>query len=97
MKIYFTELAKSELNDAIVYYEIKSPGLGKSFKGEVASAARRISQYPQAWSIERGTENLITGLMTKDNSKIVRLFPEHRQSADRIVHMSSAWRSAHIL
>ena len=30
------------------------PGLGETFKDEVASATMRISHFPQAWSIERG-------------------------------------------
>ncbi len=54
MKILFTELARAELIDAIAYYEMEVPGLGETFKDEVASATMRISHFPQAWSIERG-------------------------------------------
>ena len=54
MKFLFTELARVELIDSIAYYEMEVPGLGETFKDEVASATMRISQFPQAWSIERG-------------------------------------------
>lgn len=39
---------------SIIYYDIEYPGLGKKFKKEVKRAAVRISEYPEAWSIERG-------------------------------------------
>ncbi len=48
MKILFTELARAELIDSIAYYEMDVPGLGETFKDEVASATMRISQFPQA-------------------------------------------------
>jgi hypothetical protein len=32
MKVIFNELAKFELEDAIEYYEVEHPGLGKRFK-----------------------------------------------------------------
>jgi plasmid stabilization system protein ParE len=54
MKIVFSKLAKQELEDAIQYYEIEHPGLGRRFKQEVKKAALRVSEYPEAWSIERG-------------------------------------------
>ncbi len=42
MKILFTELARAELIDSIAYYEMDVPGLGETFKDEVASATMRI-------------------------------------------------------
>ena len=54
MRVVFSDLAKLELNDAVGYYELEYPGLGKRFKQEVKKAALRIKEYPEAWSIERG-------------------------------------------
>lgn len=54
MKVLFSRLAEQELRDAIAYYELEYAGLGKRFKNEVRQAARRIAEYPRAWSVERG-------------------------------------------
>lgn len=54
MKIFFSKLATQELEDATEYYELEQPGLGRRFKQEVKKAALRISEYPEAWSIEHG-------------------------------------------
>ena len=54
MKTIFSEYAAEELQDAVEFYEKEFIGLGKRFKKEVKSTVRRISVYPQAWSIERG-------------------------------------------
>lgn len=35
-------------------YEIEFEGLGKQFRKEVRKAAKIISEYPEAWSVERG-------------------------------------------
>ena len=45
-KIVFTELAYSELQDAIQYYEFQLSGLGVKFKNDVEIALKRISEYP---------------------------------------------------
>lgn len=55
MRIVFSKFARQELNDAILYYDIQYPGLGKRFKEEVKKAALRISEYPEACSTERGS------------------------------------------
>ena len=52
--VRFSMLASQELEDAIRYYEIESPGLGMKFRSEVRKAVRRIAKYPSAWSVERG-------------------------------------------
>jgi hypothetical protein len=49
MKIEFIEPALIELDDAIEYYNIQSPGLGKRLLEEVLSTTRYISRYPSAW------------------------------------------------
>ena len=54
MKVIFSKYAKQELNDAVHYYELEHEGLGRRFKEEVKKAAIRISEYPKAWSVERG-------------------------------------------
>ena len=54
MKVRFSDLAAAELDDATKFYEAQFMGLGKRFRMEVRNAAVRISEYPKAWSIERG-------------------------------------------
>ena len=54
MKVLFSKYARQELLDAVCYYELEYPGLGRRFKEEVRKAAVRISEYPMAWSLERG-------------------------------------------
>ncbi len=54
MKIEFLEVAHMELEDAIWFYELEQTGLGRRFKKEVRHAMTRITQYPQAFPIERG-------------------------------------------
>lgn len=49
MKIEFLPLAKSELDDAIEYYELQLEGLGIRYKGEVKSTIKRIAIFPTAW------------------------------------------------
>ncbi len=55
MQIHFTELATLEMNDAEKFYNLEYRGLGSKFRHDVKKAALRIAQYPEAWSIERGT------------------------------------------
>ena len=54
MKVLFSKYARQELLDAVRYFELEYPGLGRRFKEEVRKAAVRISEYPLAWSLERG-------------------------------------------
>lgn len=54
MRVIFSKLASKELDDATHYYEIEFEGLGKQFRKEVRKAAKIISEYPEAWSVERG-------------------------------------------
>lgn len=54
MKVIFSKYARQELDDATQYYEIEYQGLGKRFRDEVRKAAKRISEYPEAWAIEQG-------------------------------------------
>ena len=54
MKVIFSKYAKLELDDAMYFYNLKFEDLGYRFKEEVKQAIKRISEYPKAWSIERG-------------------------------------------
>jgi len=54
MDIIFNELARDELNDAVAYYELRTPGLGKRFRGEVRRAVMRISEHPEIWPAGKG-------------------------------------------
>ena len=54
MEVVFSTIAQSELNDAYHFYELEFEGLGTRFKAEVKKAVLRISDYPEAWSFERG-------------------------------------------
>jgi plasmid stabilization system protein ParE len=53
MRVVFLEPAARELQSAVRYYELELAGLGQQFKQEVRRAVRRITEYPEAWSIER--------------------------------------------
>ncbi len=49
MKITFLEEAKYELDEAIEYYDLQSPGLGQQFLQEVLNTLDRVASFPQAW------------------------------------------------
>lgn len=50
MKIAFLPPAKTELLEAVAYYNLQSEGLGYEFASEVKRTLWRIAQYPEAWS-----------------------------------------------
>ncbi len=54
MKIIFSKYAGFELEDARLFYDIEFIGLGQRFKKEIKKSVIRISEYPNAWSVERG-------------------------------------------
>ncbi len=51
MKIEFLELAKLEFDEATVYYEGESKGLGFRFKKEVRSSIDMILQFPNLYPV----------------------------------------------
>ncbi len=53
MNVEILEVAQTELEDAILFYELEQPGLGRRFKTEARQAVKRIRRYPHAWPIER--------------------------------------------
>lgn len=50
MKPTFLDVAQSEFDETIDYYEQQRLGLGFEFADEVEEALGRIEHYPQAWS-----------------------------------------------
>jgi len=54
MNVIFSKYAVLELDDAVDFYNQEYPGLGNRFKQEIRDAAQIISEYPTAWSVERG-------------------------------------------
>lgn len=54
MRILFSKFAKQEVEDAFAYYQTERLGLGLIFKNEIKSSIKRISEHPEAWSIEKG-------------------------------------------
>jgi toxin ParE2 len=49
MNVRFLHVAKTELDDAVEYYNRERPGLGYEFVWEVFFAIDRIRQFPRAW------------------------------------------------
>lgn len=49
MKVVFSEAASSEFRDAVEYYAAETEGLAEHFRLEVASAIKRILQFPNGW------------------------------------------------
>ena len=54
LNVIFDKLAQLELDDASEYYELEVPGLGARFREEVKKGIRRICEYPQTWTKEKG-------------------------------------------
>lgn len=50
MKYSFHPQAKTELNEAIDYYEECQEGLGYQFLNEIYSTIQNILKFPKAWS-----------------------------------------------
>ena len=50
MNFSFHPLARSELNDAVDYYEECQKNLGIEFLEEVYATIQRILRFPKAWS-----------------------------------------------
>ena len=54
-RIYFYRLAERELNDAVRYYDLESPGLGRAFLDAVEKTCVSIQRHPQAGTSIVGT------------------------------------------
>jgi plasmid stabilization system protein ParE len=53
-RVSFHQLAERELNDAALYYERKSPGLGVSFLDDIERYIEAIVKHPNAGTKVRG-------------------------------------------
>ncbi len=51
MNVEFLEPARTDLIDAVMYYERQREGLGRDFSQEVRKTIKRIVRYPEAWSL----------------------------------------------
>ena len=49
MKITFLEIAQTELDETIEYYNHELPGLGDEFLKDVLTTLERTEQFPDAW------------------------------------------------
>jgi toxin ParE1/3/4 len=65
VRVYFHRLAERELNDAALYYERESRGLGVKFLDEIERYIAAILKNPNAGRIIRGSVR----------RRIVRKFP----------------------
>ena len=55
MEIRFLEIAERELDEAVTYYNVESPGLGDEFLLQFLNALERIRQYSEAWKASART------------------------------------------
>ena len=53
MKARILNVAQVEFNEAKEYYEIEQTGLGKKFEADIKTGIKRISQFPNAWPLEK--------------------------------------------
>jgi len=51
VKIEFLKVAKEEFDDATIYYENESKGLGERFKKEIRSSVDMIVQFPTLYPV----------------------------------------------
>lgn len=88
MTYSFHPAARSDLNQAVDYYEDCQFGLGIEFLDEVEAAIERIIQYPKAWSkLSRRTRRCLTnqfpyGIIYQvqgDHFRIIAVAHSHRQ------------------
>jgi len=49
LKVRFLSSARSELREAVRWYNGKRSGLGREFNEEVKKATESIAQFPDAW------------------------------------------------
>tara|TARA_B100001971_G_scaffold176850_1_gene171029 strand:+ start:608 stop:901 length:294 start_codon:yes stop_codon:yes gene_type:complete len=49
MDIRILEIAERELDEAVDYYNVESPGLGDEFLLQILDSLERIRRYSEAW------------------------------------------------
>ena len=62
MKARILNVAQVEFNEAKEYYEIEQTGLGKKFEADIKTGIKRISQFPNAWPLERSESEDISSI-----------------------------------
>ena len=87
MTYSFHPEARTDLNEAVDYYENCQSGLGSEFLDEVEAAIERILQFPEAWSkLSQRTRRCLTnrfpyGLIyqtQKNHIRIIAVAHSHR-------------------
>jgi|SRR6056297_496848 len=85
MNVEFIEPASIELDDAVKYYNLESPGLGDKFFDEVLKTIELINVFPEVWSeITKNTRKAVLRkfpynlIYTKYNNKIYILAVAHQ-------------------
>jgi plasmid stabilization system protein ParE len=53
-RVSFHRLARRELSDAALFYDLESPGLGTAFLDEVEHCSRTILDFPEAGHLVGG-------------------------------------------
>jgi plasmid stabilization system protein ParE len=51
MRLFYSEAARLELDEAFTYLELEQPGLGYRFTADVDEALARIRRQPVAWHL----------------------------------------------
>jgi len=50
LNVRFLQPARTELREAVIYYETQHIGLGRQFRDQVYNSIERIKLYPDAWA-----------------------------------------------
>jgi len=51
--IIFLPLAEQEMNEAAIFYDTRSPGLGRAFLSAIQRETDDITQNPRAYPVQR--------------------------------------------
>jgi len=85
MKVKIHELAVKELNEAIDWYELQSPNLGKKFKKALLEQIKKIKLNP-SWFLEE-IDNIYKAYMPKFPYKILYTLNENEIIVWAIAHL----------
>lgn len=91
MKVRFLRPARSELREAVRWYDGKRAGLGREFADEVKRATEKIAQLPDAWPhiSQNARRFLLTrfpyGLIYRVEGKVIRIVAVMHLHRDPIV------------
>lgn len=85
MKVRFLSPARSELREAVRWYNGKRAGLGREFADEVKKATQRIAQFPDAWP--RISQNARRFLLTRFPYRVIYLVEDEIILIVAIMHL----------